>query len=45
MKKMLETIHARLTYHGHSCVELFGDERRVIIDPLLMDNPLATMFC
>ncbi len=32
----------RLTYHGHSCVELVaGDGTRLLIDPFLTDNPAA----
>jgi len=31
----------KLTYHGHSCWELFDDTHRVLIDPFLTGNPLA----
>jgi L-ascorbate metabolism protein UlaG (beta-lactamase superfamily) len=30
-----------LTYHGHSCWELFDGTHRVLIDPFLTGNPLA----
>lgn len=33
---------AKLTFHGHACVELLGaDGTRLLIDPFLTDNPLA----
>jgi len=33
---------AKLTFHGHACVELQGDDgTRILIDPFLSDNPLA----
>lgn len=31
----------KLTYHGHSCVELESDGQRIIIDPFLNGNPHA----
>jgi L-ascorbate metabolism protein UlaG (beta-lactamase superfamily) len=33
---------AKLTFHGHACVELLGaDGTRILIDPFLTENPLA----
>ncbi|UCG76814.1 MAG: metal-dependent hydrolase [Gemmatimonadota bacterium] len=35
---------AKLTYHGHACVELLaGDGTRILIDPFLTDNPRAVV--
>jgi L-ascorbate metabolism protein UlaG (beta-lactamase superfamily) len=32
----------RITYHGQSCVEIESGQHRLIIDPFLTGNPLAT---
>ncbi|MFQ5746830.1 MAG: metal-dependent hydrolase [Gemmatimonadota bacterium] len=35
---------ARLIFHGHACVELVAsDGTRLLVDPFLTDNPLATV--
>ncbi|MBD1373101.1 metal-dependent hydrolase [Hazenella sp. IB182357] len=31
-----------LTYHGHSCFEICNQKHRIIIDPFLTGNPVAT---
>ncbi len=31
----------KLTFHGHSCWEVQGSKRRILIDPFLTGNPLA----
>jgi L-ascorbate metabolism protein UlaG (beta-lactamase superfamily) len=34
----------RLTFHGHACTEIVtGDGTRILIDPFLTDNPVATV--
>lgn len=33
----------KITYHGHSCLLVEGENKRIIIDPFLADNPLATV--
>ncbi len=33
----------QFTYHGHSCVEIAYDNHRLIIDPFLNGNPVATV--
>lgn len=32
-----------IRYHGHSCIEIAHEEYRLIIDPFLTGNPLATV--
>lgn len=34
---------AKITYFGHSCFQIEGNGKKVIIDPFLTGNPLATI--
>lgn len=33
----------KITYHGHSCLQVEGNGKSIIIDPFLSGNPLATV--
>lgn len=33
----------KITYHGHSCVQIESGDKSLIIDPFLQGNPLATV--